>query len=50
MQLVVNVKNEALADKIIKILEVFKNEGVEIKKIIMAPDKAKTRPFISVYF
>ncbi len=39
MQLVVNVKNEALANKIIKILEVFKNEGVEIKKIMMPKEK-----------
>jgi len=32
MQLVINIKNESLTDKIIKILEVFKNDGVEIRK------------------
>jgi len=32
MQLVIDIKNESLTDKIIKILEVFKNDGVEIIK------------------
>ena len=32
MQLIVNINNELLVDKIIKILEIFKSDGVEIEK------------------
>lgn len=32
MQLTINIQNESLIDKIIKILEVFKNDGVQIVK------------------
>jgi len=32
MQLTINIQNESLVDKIIKILEVFKNDGVNIIK------------------
>lgn len=32
MQLVININNKSLVDKIIKILEVFKNDGVKIIK------------------
>ena len=31
MQLLVDIKDESLAKKIIQLLEVFKNDGVEIK-------------------
>jgi len=31
MQLLVDIKDESIAKKIIKLLEVFKNDGVEIK-------------------
>ncbi len=33
MQLVIDINNNSLAEKIIKILEVFKGDGVEIKLI-----------------
>ena len=33
MQVVVEIKNKSLAGKIIKLLEIFKNDGVEIKEI-----------------
>ncbi len=33
MQLTIDIKNESIANKIIQLLEVFKNDGVEIKKI-----------------
>ena len=32
-QLIVNIKNKELLDKIIKLLEVFKQDGVEITSI-----------------
>jgi antitoxin component YwqK of YwqJK toxin-antitoxin module len=32
MQLVINIQNESLVNKIIQILEVFKNDGVKIVK------------------
>jgi hypothetical protein len=32
VQLTINIQNKSLVDKIIKILEVFKNDGVEIVK------------------
>ena len=32
MHLTINIQNESLVDKIIKILEVFKNDGVNIIK------------------
>ena len=32
MQLTIDIQNESLVDKIIKILEVFKNDGVKIVK------------------
>jgi len=31
MQLVVDIKNESLADKIVKLLEIFKSDGIEMK-------------------
>ena len=33
MQLIVNIKNNTIAEKIIRILEVFKSDGVEIETI-----------------
>ena len=33
MQLIVDIKNDTIAKKIIQILEVFKSDGVEIKTI-----------------
>ena len=33
MQLIIDIKNSSIAEKIIKILEVFKSDGVEIKKV-----------------
>ncbi len=33
MQLLVNIKSKTIAEKIIRILEVFKSDGVEIKTI-----------------
>ncbi len=33
MQLMIDIKNESIANKIIQILEVFKNDGVEIKHV-----------------
>ncbi len=33
MQLIVDIKNSAVAEKIIQILNVFKNDGVDIRKI-----------------
>lgn len=42
MQLTINIQNESLVDKIIKILEVFKNDGVIIvKKDISSDNKEK---------
>ena len=38
MQLVINIQNESLVNKIIKILEVFKNDGVKIVKKDMSLD------------
>ena len=32
MQLTINIQNESLVDKIIKILEIFQNDGVHIVK------------------
>jgi len=32
MQLIVDIKNDSLADKIIKILDAFKDDGVKIQK------------------
>ncbi len=34
MQLIVDIKNSAVAEKIIQILNVFKDDGVEIKEQI----------------
>jgi hypothetical protein len=36
MQLIVNVKNESVADKIKAILNVFKADGVEVKELSTA--------------
>ena len=33
MQLIVNIKNNTIAEKIMQILEVFKSDGVEVKTI-----------------
>ncbi len=33
MQLIVNIKNNIVAEKILKILEIFKSDGVEVKTI-----------------
>jgi len=33
MQLIVNIQNNKIAEKILKILEVFKSDGVEVKTI-----------------
>ena len=33
MQLIVDIKNDTIAKKIIQILEVFKSDGVEIKTL-----------------
>ena len=33
MQLIVNIENNEIAKKILKILEVFRSDGVEIKSI-----------------
>ncbi len=42
MQLTINIQNESLVEKIIKILEVFKNDGVEIvKKDILSDNREK---------
>jgi hypothetical protein len=42
MQLIINIQNESLVDKIIKILEVFKNDGVKIvKKDISSDNREK---------
>jgi len=42
MQLTINIQNESLVNKIIKILEVFKNDGVNIiKKDISADSMEK---------
>jgi len=38
MQLTINIQNESLVNKIIQILEVFKNDGVEIVKQETASD------------
>jgi len=32
MQLIVDIKNESISDKIIQLLKIFQNDGVEIKK------------------
>ena len=32
MQLIIDIENKTLANKIVKLLEIFKNDGVEIKK------------------
>jgi len=33
MQLIVDIKKDSIAQKIIKLLEIFKNDGVEVKLI-----------------
>ena len=40
MQLSIEIENESIVEKIIKLLEVFKDDGVKVKKI----DKAIEEP------
>jgi len=39
MQLIVDITNNAIAEKIIQILEVFKSDGVKIKTLDKVNDK-----------
>ena len=41
MQLIVDIKNELIADKIIKLLNIFKSDGVEIKNQIVLEKENK---------
>jgi len=41
MQLVIDIKNDSLADKILKILDIFKNDGVKIVKKDVSLDNAE---------
>ena len=41
MQLIVNIKNNTIAEKIIRILEVFKSDGVEIETIDRTKENQK---------
>ena len=43
MQLTINIENESLVDKIIKILEVFKNDGVNIVKKDISSDSIEKK-------
>ena len=42
MQLIVDIQDDSIADKIINILNVFKNDGVEIKKQVISEEDNKT--------
>lgn len=48
MQLTINIENESLVNKIIKILEVFKNDGVKIVKKDM-PSENREREYTDEY-
>jgi len=39
MQLAVNIKNESIADKVLWVLEHFKNDGVEVLKLNTSDEK-----------
>ena len=39
MQLIIDIKNESIADKIKTILSTFKNDGVEIKEVFHTESK-----------
>jgi len=41
MQLMVNIKSNTIAEKIIRILEVFKSDGVEIETIDRSKENQK---------
>ena len=46
MQLIIDIKNEKITDKIIRLLEIFKNDGVVIKSI--SSDKENNLPEFDV--
>ena len=41
MQLIIDIQNESIADKIKTILSVFKNDGVEIKETLSTEPKTR---------
>jgi len=43
MQLIIDIKDESIADKIKTILSAFKNDGVEIKETISTEPKTKNQ-------
>lgn len=48
MQLLVDIENKSLADKIVKLLEVFKNDGVKVKAISNSLNNKKELPEFDV--
>ena len=49
MQLIVDIKNESISDKIIQLLKIFQNDGVEIKKTEFPQQKNKAQRSQRVY-
>jgi len=48
MQLIVDIENQPLADKIVKLLEIFKNDGVKVKAIDNGLDSKEELPEFDV--
>ncbi len=45
MQLIIDIKNDSIAEKIIKILEVFQSDGIEIKIVANSDTKKKEQEY-----
>lgn len=45
-QLILDIKNETVLNKIIKLLEIFQNDGVEIKEISQTKQEVWTDEYI----
>ena len=44
MQLIIDIKNESIADKIKTILSAFKNDGIEVQELKTKNQKPETTP------
>jgi len=45
-QLILNIKNDLLLEKIVQLLEVFRNDGVEIKEILKSTQNNWSNEYI----
>lgn len=49
-QLILEIKNESILNKIVKLLELFKNDGVEIKEILKPKQEEWTDEYIEKHW